>query len=181
MMNSESPVNNDRLTEFIRLLTEYDNGLLAFILSLVPHWADAEEIHQETNIKLWQEFDKFQLGSDFRVWARTIAWYEVLAFRKRKQRSWLRTSPMFLEVVAADAEALDRQAGTRRELLGECVEELSSFTRKLLRFHYAWGWKVNDIARKVRSTPDIVYKTLRRARIDLRQCVDRKLSERGTS
>ena len=41
---------NDRSDEFMRLLTEHDRGVFLFILSLVPNWADAEEVHQETNV-----------------------------------------------------------------------------------------------------------------------------------
>ena len=64
MSDEQSPAS-DRLGEFVRLLTEHDRGVLLFILSLVPNWTDAEEIQQETNVKLWQGFGKFQLGSDF--------------------------------------------------------------------------------------------------------------------
>ena len=180
MGNGQSSAN-DRLDEFVRLLTEHDRGVLLFILSLVPSWADAEEIRQETNVKLWQEFGKFQSGSDFGAWARTIAWYEVLTFRERGQRERLRMSQRFLELVAAEAEmAVDRvdQGKARQTTLVECVEELSASNRELVRLHYTVGRKIRDIARELRSTPDSVYKALQRARIELRHCVERKLSER---
>ena len=176
-MGDEQSPPNDRLDEFVRLLTEHDRGILLFILSLVPNWTDAEEIQQETNVKLWQGFGKFQLGSDFGAWARTIAWYEVLTFRERGQREWLRTSQRFLELVAAEAEVAVDQGKACQTALAECVEELSAFSRELVRLHYTMGRKIKDIARELRSTPDAVYKALQRARIELRHCMDRKLSE----
>jgi RNA polymerase sigma-70 factor, ECF subfamily len=175
-MGEEQCSLNDRLGEFVRLLTEHDRSMLLFILSLVPNWNDAEEIQQEANVKLWQGFDKFQLGSDFGAWARTIAWYEVLTFRERKQREWLRTSQKFLDLVAADAELVLDQGGERPKALADCVKQLSAFSRELLRLHYTVGRKVRDIALEVRSTPDAVYKALQRARSELRHCIDRKLS-----
>lgn len=179
-MGNEQPTAVDRSAEFVRLLTEHDRGTLLFILSLVPNWTDAEEIQQETNVKLWQGFAKFQSGSDFGAWARTVAWYEVLSFRERKQRQWLRTSQDFLELVAAEAEtdAASERTVSRQEALADCVERLSAFSRELLRLHYTVGWKAREIAHKMRSTPDAVYKALQRARLELRHCMDRP-SDRG--
>jgi RNA polymerase sigma-70 factor, ECF subfamily len=172
-MSDQTP-QDDRLDTFVRLFTEHDRGILLFILSLVPNWTDAEEIQQETNVKLWQGFSKFQPGTDFGAWARTIAWYEILTFRERKQREWLRTSQVFLESVAAEADAVADAAKARPKALAECVEQLSKFSRELLRLHYTAGQKVRDIAREVRSTPDAIYKALQRARVELRHCMDRK-------
>jgi RNA polymerase sigma-70 factor, ECF subfamily len=176
-MASEPSPTNDHSTEFVRLLTQHDRGIMLFILSLVPNWTDAEEIQQETNVKLWQEFGKFRLESDFGAWARTIAWYEVLTYRERNRRQWLRTSPKFLESVAAEVEATADQAATRQTVLAECVEQLSSYGRELLRLHYTLGWKVRDIAEKFRSTSDAVYKALQRVRVELRQCIEHKLND----
>jgi RNA polymerase sigma-70 factor, ECF subfamily len=176
-MNDEQSPTDGRSIEFVRLLTQHDRNILLFILSLVPNWTDAEEIQQETNVKLWQEFGKFRLGSDFGAWARTIARYEVLTFRERSRREWLRTSPRFLELVAAEAEATADRPVARQAALAECVEQLSAFGRELLRLHYTLGWKVREIAEKLRSTSDAVYKALQRVRVELRQCIDRKLGD----
>ena len=101
----------------------------------------------------------------------------MLTFRERKQRQWLRTSDKFLESVAAEAEVAVDRGATRPEALAECVEQLSAFSRELLRLHYTVGRKIRDIAHEVRSTPDAVYKALQRARVELRHCMDRKLGE----
>jgi RNA polymerase sigma-70 factor, ECF subfamily len=176
-MGIDSPPANDRLTEFVRLLTRHDRSIMLFILSLVPNWTDAEEIQQETNVKLWLEFGKFRAGSDFGAWARTIAWYEVLTFRERNRRQWLLTSAEFLESVAAEAAATADSAEPRQKALAECVEQLSTFSRELLRLHYTMGLKVKVIAQKLRSTSDAVYKALQRLRVELRQCIDHKLND----
>lgn len=172
---------SDRPGDFVRLLTEHDRGVLLFILSLVPNWADAEEIRQETNVKLWQEFGKFQAGSDFGKWARTIARYQVLAFIKREQRAGLRMSQQSMDLVAAKVPIMVDQGKTRLAALEECVEKLSPFSRELVRLHYTVGRKLRDIACELRCTSDVVYKSLQRSRLELRRCVDRKLSERETT
>lgn len=179
-MGNEQLSTNDRrdVNEFTRLLAEQERGILLFILSLVPNWTDADEILQETNIKLWQEFDRFQPGSDFGKWARTVARYQVLAYIKREQRDRLRMSQQSMDLVAAKVAVVVEQGNTRPVMLAECVEELSSFSRELVRLHYTAGQKMRDIAHVLKCTVDAANKALQRTRLELRQCVDRKLCER---
>ena len=151
--------------------------LLLFILSLVPNWDDAEEIRQETNVKLWQEFGKFQPGSDFGKWARTIARYQVLAFIKQKQRDQLQLDSDAIDQVAAKVALLADHGKPRQAALAECVELLSPFQRELVRLHYTVGQKLRDIAREMKCTSDAIYKALQRSRLELRRCVDRKLGD----
>jgi RNA polymerase sigma-70 factor (ECF subfamily) len=46
---------NKNSQEFIRLLTQAQSSLYAYILSLVLDHAQAEDLLQETNVTLWQE------------------------------------------------------------------------------------------------------------------------------
>jgi RNA polymerase sigma-70 factor, ECF subfamily len=177
-MSDVPSANHHRLDEFVRLLSEHERGVLLFILSLVPNWADAEEIRQETNIKLWQEFDKFQLGSDFGKWARTIARYQVLAFNKRQQRSRLDMNRQSIDSLDAKVAAVTEREKTRSAALAECVDELAPHRRELVRLYYTVGQSIKDIARDLKCTSEAIYKTLQRARFDLRRCVDHKLQER---
>ena len=64
-------------------MTKYERMVYGYILSLVPNWADADEILQETNIRLWEEFEKFQPGTNFAAWAIRVAHFQVLTWRKR--------------------------------------------------------------------------------------------------
>jgi RNA polymerase sigma-70 factor (ECF subfamily) len=175
---SDSPSLNDRLNEFARLFSKHDRNIFLFVLSLVPNWADAEEIQQETNVKLWQEFDKFELGTDFGAWARTIAWYEVMRFREREQRTRQNVSRAFLDLVAARVSSIADDSEDRSVVLAECVDDLSVFSRELVRLYYTVGRTAKDIASELQSTPDAIYKALQRARFQLRACVTQKLSGR---
>lgn len=65
--------HDDRATEFLRLLNEHERALNAYILTLNPHWADAEDIAQEMRLRLWKQFDKYEPGTDFCAWGRSIA------------------------------------------------------------------------------------------------------------
>ncbi len=86
-MTASTSTSNDRRTqEYLRLLGQHEARLVGFIFSLVPHWADADDVAQEVRIALWNEFDKYDPAKDFGAWARTIAYYEVLTYRKKRQK-----------------------------------------------------------------------------------------------
>ena len=82
---TESTVSDPR-EEFIKLFTRYQRRVFLFILSQVPSPVDAEEIHQETNVVVWNKFDQFELGTNFFAWACRIASYEVLKYREKRRR-----------------------------------------------------------------------------------------------
>ena len=90
----------------------------------------------------------------------------------------LRMNQQSMDLLAAKVAVVADQGKTRLAALAECVEELSPFRRELVRLHYTVGRKLRDIARELRCTPDAVYKSLQRSRLELRRCVNRKLSER---
>ena len=66
-----------RVKEFVRLLGAHEQGLSGYIISLVPNWADADEIAQETKLRLWEQFEQFDRTKDFGTWARRLptSWY----------------------------------------------------------------------------------------------------------
>lgn len=97
------------IAEFIKLLTSHQVRLRAFALSLVPHWADAEEVLQEANLIMWKKFDQFKLGTSFFSWSCKIIHLTAKDFRKRQGRSKLRFSDDFLDVIAEQTEHLEEE------------------------------------------------------------------------
>src|SRR6185436_3701537 len=75
----ELPTNSESATEdFLRLLGQHERHLAAFVYSLVPRAADADDILQDVKVTMWREFAKFEPGTNFRAWARQIATHQVL-------------------------------------------------------------------------------------------------------
>src|SRR5262245_63568369 len=80
-------VDLPREERFLRLLLAHQRRIFAYVLALVPHWSDAEDIVQETCAVLWRKFDEFVPGTDFNAWALSIARYQVMNFRKKQRRA----------------------------------------------------------------------------------------------
>ena len=104
MENSTRKTTNAecRDSEFLALLGQQELQLSACIHALVPSWHDAEDIIQETRLRLWRDFGKFQSGSDFSAWACTIARYVVRAYVKESQRKPMLLSPDLENTIVAE-------------------------------------------------------------------------------
>ena len=167
--------------QFIRLMTKYERMVYGYILSLVPNWADADEILQETNIRLWEEFEKFQPGTNFAAWAIRVAHFQILTWRKKVSRSRLVFDQRVIDALAAEPCWTDEEFEARQQALADCVSELPDQSRDLLRHCYVDGSKAKDVAVEMKKTPASIYKALERIRVALHACIQRKLGGSGST
>jgi RNA polymerase sigma-70 factor (ECF subfamily) len=165
-------------TLFLRLFLQNERRIYAYILTLLPHRADADDVLQDASLVMWDKFDERRPPTDFAAWGCRIAYFKVLDFYKRTGRSRVRFSQAMLERVA---ETAVEQAGTlqldeRREALSHCLEKLRACDRDLLARRFADGATVQSTAAEVGRSVDAVYKALAVIRHALFDCVTRTLA-----
>lgn len=165
--------------EFVRLLLRHERQLYAYILSLVPSWNDADEVYQETNVRLWKEFERYEPGTNFVAWAIRVAHFQVMTWRKETTRSKLVYSPEIAELISEEYEREAPKLAARQQALGECIDRLSSRNRDLLSRCYAYGVKIKEVAEELNRTTASVYKTLQRVRLSLSKCIEERLGSEG--
>ena len=153
-------MSSESVDAFVRLLGQNQRRIFLYVMSLVPNWNDAEEIIQETNLVLWREFARFELGTNFTAWACKVALHQVLAWRKRVKRNRLEFSPAFLEAVADEASAAAEDLEERSQCLARCIERLPAERRQMLRMRYSDGLAIEAIARQLERTEEAVYRAL---------------------
>lgn len=168
-------------SEFVRLLTQHQRRVYAYILGVVPNWNDADEILQETNIRLWSEFDRFEPGTNFEAWAIRVAHFQVLTWRKRVSRNRLFFDHSLVELIAQELDSRSSLADVRHQALRECVESLEPRQSELLARCYAEGAKIKQVAESLSRTTASVHKALQRVRLALHKCIRRRLAEEGTA
>lgn len=181
LATSPPPVSGDsatRVEAFVSLLGQNQRRIHLFVASLVPNASDADDILQETNLVLWREFDQFVLGTNFASWACTVAFNQVLAWRKRKQRDRLVFSDQFLSAVSGELLAQADRIEDRSSALASCIERLAPQHRELLRLRYTDGNPVETIATQFQRTTEAVYRMLSRIRHALHECVTASLAQR---
>lgn len=162
---------------FVRLLARNERRLSSYILTLVPNYADADEILQETHVRLWQERGRYEPGTNFAAWALRVAYFEVLSWRTRTKRRPMAFDDRLVAQLSDDLQDDDAVAEARRRALADCLGELSERSRGLLRRVYANGEKVKDIAASLERSAESLYKTVQRLRHSLRVCIDQRLAE----
>lgn len=161
-----------RRAEFMRLFEQYERGLCAYILSLAPDSAAADEIGQETSLLLWKEFGTFDRGTDFGAWARTIAYYQVLAYRKRLKRERISFDSELLDLLSDRTAARWNELAARQSYLIDCLAELSEFKRQVIRLYYRSGMTAKSVAERLGRSVAAVEKTLVRTRRTLYDCIE---------
>jgi RNA polymerase sigma-70 factor, ECF subfamily len=163
--------------EFVRTFVRHQRDIHAFILSLVPNWADAEDIFQETSTRLFQQGDRCTSIDAFLPWARTVAYYQVLSYRKQHRRRSQRFAEVCLDLIAESHNEAEAADGRRQALLS-CLGKLEAAARRLLELAYRGDLSVAEVAHRVGQNTTATYKSLSRIRHRLRICVDRSLSHK---
>jgi RNA polymerase sigma-70 factor (ECF subfamily) len=170
-------------TVFLPLFLKNERRLYAYILTLLPHRADADDVLQEVSLVLWDKFDEQNPPGDFAAWACRIAYFKVLDFYKKRQRSRVRFSQAMLDRVAETAveQAGVLQLDARSEALSACLEKLSFKDRDLLGRRFAEGSTTQSTAAALGRSVEALYKALARIRQSLFECVTRSLAQEGHS
>lgn len=163
--------NDNRVREFVRLLAECERRLDNYVLTLVPNWSDAEDIVQQAKLRLWEQFEQYDHAKDFGTWACTVAYYEVLTFR-RTSRSRLLFSQTVLDRVSKEAATFAADSDLRMHLLKECIEKLTQWQRELLLRCCMAGESVKEVAVQLGRKADSIQKAVLRIRRQLFRCVE---------
>jgi RNA polymerase sigma-70 factor, ECF subfamily len=177
-MENSTGKNSDaerRDSEFLALLGKHEIQLTACVHALVPSWHDAEDIIQETRLRLWREYGKFRSGSDFSAWACTIARYVVHTHVKQSRRKPLLLSSNLGDTIIVELIGMPEQADRRLRILAECVRKLGSEALELLRRCYIEREKIKDIAAELGRSLAGTYQALSRARRELFNCMQDRL------
>jgi RNA polymerase sigma-70 factor (ECF subfamily) len=167
-----SSITTDPAEEFTRLWTKHQGSVFAYIRVLMPNWADAEDVLQETGVVLWKKYSQFDPQSDFRRWACGVAHYEVLKQRERTKRK-PQFSDTFLALVGDRSVVMLDTVSSLQEGLRLCVGTLPMSDQQLLALRHASAATVAGIAAQLKRSSDGVRKSLRRIHRTLFECVER--------
>lgn len=166
----------DQNATFIRLLREHETQIIVYVRALMPSLSEAEDVIQETRIRLWEQFDQFEPGSNFGAWACTIARYFVMTHYTKQGRDRLRFSSEAMERIAQEVDRASQGADARIEALPKCIAELSDSNRQLLAMCYSGNHQIQEVAKLLDRTVNATYLALSRLRRSLRSCVERRIA-----
>ena len=170
-MEQNNPGTGGPTPEFVQHLTACQSALYAFIVTLLGGVNDANYVLQETNLKLYRKCAEYNPDQPFLRWAYAFARFEVMAWRKQKQRSRLVLDDELLAMVAAEFEESAADADRRVGALEKCLDRLSPHQRELIAARYGRGELVQDIAARLSRPENAMAALFYRLRKVLADCV----------
>ena len=167
--------------EFVQRLTASQSALYAFIVSLMGGVQEANDVLQETNFKLCRKAAQYDPAQPFLRWAYVFARFEVMAWRKKQQRSRLVLDDDLVARVASDFEETAVSEDRRLNVLEQCLDKLPARQRDLVTARYGNGEAVQDIASRLAKSENSISALFYRVRAALAECVEAALGRRAAT
>lgn len=161
---------------FIQALTESQPRLYGYILTLLADHDAAQDVLQNTNMVLWRKAEEFDLDTSFVAWSSSVAYYEVLAYRKRRAQSKHLFDDKVLEQVATVAADTSEQSQEKAAALQKCLQELPKPQLELIRQRYDANGSIPSMAETLKKTEAALIQSLYRIRRRLAECIQRRLA-----
>jgi RNA polymerase sigma-70 factor, ECF subfamily len=167
-----------RTLDFLRLFVRHQHEIYAYILALVPHVHDADDLFQEGMAVMWRKFDQFKPGTNFAAWGVQIMRYEILVYRRNLARSKrvLMEDALF-EALMDRIPTIQDEAAARIETLRKCRTLLDDRAKRLLKMRYELNLSMEEIASHLKLSRRHVYHVLGQITGVLLRCLRRTLAE----
>ena len=170
--------NSNHDKQFVALLTEVQLPLTLYVQSLLPGDRQAGDVAQQANAKIWEKRNEFELGTNFKAWAFSIARFEVLNYRKQQARqSRLQFSDELEQTLAEDLATQDDGLAARQDALRQCLSQLGESERRLLLHRYATSGTLADYAAELNRSVSGLKVALSRLRRKLLDCITRRIKQ----
>ncbi|TWU24357.1 RNA polymerase sigma factor [Novipirellula galeiformis] len=172
---------NDRYEQFLQYFLRDQTRIFAYIRSLLPQYADAQDVFQRSSMTLWRNFDDFDEQRLFLPWACGIAFNEVRNFRRVSGRDRLHFSDDLIQQLAERRMATLGQRDRRSSAMRICVEHLKQTDRDLIRLAYEELRSVAEIAELTGKAVQTLYNRLSGVRRSLLQCIEKRIAAEEVS
>lgn len=141
--------------------------------------ADAvDDLLQEVYLQAFQELHRYEAGTSFMAWLKTLAKYKVLQTVRRRQRrrnSFGRYLNRVHEILSrpgmVSGEDERGRLQERLQRLRSCLHKLSAPMANVITLYYFDQLKIAEVADRLDRTPSAVGMMLHRARLSLARCI----------
>lgn len=147
-----------------------------YVAALVADRDQAEEVFQDTCIKVLEKWEDYDPSRPMVPWACGIAQNMVLKFFQRNRRRGFPLSEMMMTAVSETQYRLSNEVDRRLEKLPDCLQKLTPEQRTLLDQSYGQRGSIRAIAEASHLDPDTLYKRLERIRRSLFDCIEQALT-----
>ena len=158
---------------FERLYNETRAKLYGVLLRILGRPALAEEVMQETYLKVWKMADRFDpmLASPI-TWMVAIARNRAIDIVRKRGDVSIEEEPEALETASDAPSPLARREMTEelRRLL-TCLGKLDPEKQRIVLLAYYSGWSRDQLAQKLDIPVHTIKTWLRRSLLEIRECM----------
>lgn len=166
------------MNAFAGLIRLYESEIWRIAVSMLRDWSETESLVQQAFMDAYQNLDKYQLGTDFGAWMRTVA--------RNRLRKFIRTMSRDEQRLAAYREVLTERLRVESPVhddsevylaaLRHCRAELPEGEGVILQLRYEKGMTFEAIATLQDMTPAAVQRAISRIRFRLRSCIEAQVN-----
>jgi RNA polymerase sigma-70 factor (ECF subfamily) len=172
------PTDEPKRTDLLaRLLSEHQEQLFRYVLTLLPHEEDARDVLQDACVALFRKFAEYDPGKPFLAWAYRFAYLEVLKHRERSQRQRRHLNPALVDRLAREREEHEPILQARLRALEHCLEVLPRADRELIRQRYQDKTRAEELVQQSGASRRTLFRRLDRIRRVLLDCISRRVEE----
>ncbi len=157
---------------FTTYWTAAQRSVAAFVRTLVPDFNEADDIVQRVAVVLVRKFNEYDHERPFVAWAIGIAKREIVIYRHERNKDRHIFKESLIEQIA---ETYQRSPDLPiSEQLARCLEALDIRWKQIIHLRYAQDLRTRQISDRTGMTDVAVRKLLSRARMSLRDCLNRE-------
>lgn len=168
---------------FGALMERWERPVKSVVARLVFNASEAEELAQETFVRVWQQREKFRAGAAFRPWVFSIA----VNLARNRMRWWRRRPVVSLDewtllrhgaggqgdLAAEESPSVDMERAERAAAVRDAIAALPAELREALVLFEYEQLSQAEIAAAVGATTKAVETRIHRAKEKLRQALRR--------
>lgn len=156
-----------KLKEIEDLVNEHQRGIVGFHYRFVGNLADAEDLAQETFIKVYKKINTLKDPKKAKSWLYSIARNTVIDFFRRNKNKEIALSDAMLDSIAQTTTAAYQEKAIDNEIskeLDRCIDRLVKEDRAIVRLLYYEGFSYKEIADLLNINENTLKSRLHRAR-----------------
>ena len=162
-------------TKFVEALTSCQEALRGYCYSKVGSWADAEDVLQATNLRLWEKEADWDRERPFLPWAFGVARFTVLSHFRDRQRDRLVFEDDVMEAMESHLRHAAEQTPDLVLALRHCLGRMEEEPREILKAHYVEGRSIDEVSQRTGRSVSGIKSLMMRLRQSLAVCIRREL------
>jgi len=160
---------------FERLYAATRAKLYGVLLRILGRPALAEEVMQETYLRVWKMADQFDpaIASPI-TWMVAMARNRAIDIARKRNDLSIEEEPEALDVASDSPQPLARREMTEElKRLLACLGKLDPEKQRIVLLAYYSGWSRDQLARKLDIPVNTIKTWLRRSLLEIRECMGR--------